>query len=234
MTKYSRTADNAIYLNEDRFVEPKESFKQIAEILDLKNARGTLADIGCATGEFLYYVRTLNAEIGLTGVDYSEALVEHGNVRGAAHGIKILCGDANALPLEDHSCDIVTTIGVTSIFDDFRPSFKEMIRVAKSGGRCLNHMAVNEDAMDVIIRYVKPDGSLESGWNRFSLDSIKKFLDENVDVESYDLIKHKMPFDLARQDDPMRSWTREINGERVLWNGLGSEVALYHIIFNIK
>ncbi|HWT29977.1 MAG TPA: class I SAM-dependent methyltransferase [Croceibacterium sp.] len=230
---YARTADDSIYLNEDRYLAPKESFKQIASLLNIEAATGSLVDIGCATGEFLHYARTLNAELDLKGVEYSPNLVAHGNEQLGPRRIEILQGDANKLPLEAETFDLVTTIGVTSIFDDFRPSFDEMIRIARPGGRCLNHMLVNEDAMDVIVRYVKDDGELEAGWNRFSIRSITQHLEQHTRVGAFRFIKHEMPFDIPQRDDPMRSWTRIIDGKRVLWNGLGTEVSLFHVLFDV-
>lgn len=231
---YERTADDAIYINEDRLLEPKETFKQIAGLLDLSSVTGRLVDIGCATGEFLAYARTLNSDLDLVGVEYSPSMVDHGNQRLNSLGIELVCGDANQLPLDTGSCDIVTTIGVTSIFDDFRPSYEEMIRVTRSGGRCLNHMLVNEEDVDVIIRYLNSEGERESGWNRFSLRSIRNFLEAHPDVSRVEFIKHEMPFDIEKRDDPMRSWTRMIDGKRVLWNGIGAEVSLYHVMFFVQ
>lgn len=231
---YERTADNSIYLNENRYSEPKESFKQIAALLDLANASGRLLDIGCATGEFLFFVRSLNKDMDLQGVEYSPQMVEHGGNQLEQARITITEGDANSLPLDSESFDFVTTIGVTSIFDDFRPSFNEMIRVARDGGECLNHMLVNEEQMDVIVRYLNREGQLEAGWNRHSIATITEFLKSHPDVADFEFVKHEMPFDIPQRDDPMRSWTKIVDGQRILWNGLGAEVSLYHIRFRIS
>ncbi len=236
--QYSRTADNSIYSQERRYDTPKESFKQIGQLLKLKDQPSTksLLDIGCATGEFLYYVRTENNSISLCGAEYSENLVSDCRQFLEKFEIDITEGDANDLKsIEDNSFDFVTTIGVTSIFDDFRPSFSEMIRVCKNNGTCLNHMLVNEMDVDVIIKYINPKtNTLESGWNKFSINSISKFLSDHPNVKRFDFIKHELPFKLEKKDDLLRSWTNEINGKNVLWNGLNMEISLYHIVFEIK
>src|SRR5882724_3952960 len=178
--KYMRTVDEEIYLKNKRFTTPKENFKQIASILNLAEVGGktSLLDIGCATGEFLYYVRHLNENIMLNGIEFSETLVNESLELLSENNINISVGDANnLLAVDDNSYDFVTTIGVTSIFDDFRPSFNEMIRVAKPQSLCLNHMLLNEMDIDVIIRYLKPDYSVqESGWNKFSIKSVEQHL----------------------------------------------------------
>jgi argonaute-like protein implicated in RNA metabolism and viral defense len=75
MKKYTRTADEDIYI-EDRYSKPKEVFKQIAHLLMLDdqkniNSEKNCIDIGTATGEFLSYVRSINEEIQLDGIDRS-------------------------------------------------------------------------------------------------------------------------------------------------------------------
>ncbi|MGB0674824.1 MAG: class I SAM-dependent methyltransferase [Candidatus Nanopelagicales bacterium] len=125
---YERTADETIY-TEDRYEEPKEKFVQVAEHLGLsdpptRSAAKSLLDVGAATGEFLYYVRTINPEIPLRGVEYSEDLVEHARPTLEARNIALTQGDANDLAgIPEGAFDYVTCLGVTSIFDDFRPCF---------------------------------------------------------------------------------------------------------------
>ena len=79
------------------------------------------------------------------------------------------------------------------------------------------------------------EGNLEPGWNKFSIDSVKKFLETKKEVEDLQFIKHNMPFDIPRKKDPMRSWTRmNENEERILWNGLNMEISIYFVTFRIK
>ena len=40
-----------------------------------------------------------------------------------------------------------------------------------------------------------------------------------------------MPFDLEKKDDKFRSYTKIVNGKRILWNdGLNMEVTIYSIV----
>lgn len=233
---YNRTADNSIYLNEDRYKTPKELFKQAFTILNLDIPASTenksLIDIGGATGEFLYYVRSLRKDLQLQCIEYSDEMVNASKSFLNSHNISIDQGDANNLSeLKTGSYDFVTTLGVTSIFDDFRPSFKEMIRIAKPGGLCLNAMLVNEEPVDALIKYINKDNQLESGWNKFSIKSINEFL-KLEGVTDIQFIKHTMPFDIPQQSDPMRSYTKlNSKGERILWNGLNMEISIYFILF---
>lgn len=240
MKSYTRTADEGIYI-ENRYRRPKESFKQMCALLhvgDKKNlsAEKSVLDIGCATGELLYYLRTINPDIALRGIEYSKKLVDHSASFLKKHNIVVSVGDAEKLRFKDSQFDFVTVSGVTSIFDDFRPSFEEMIRVAKNGALCLNLMMLNELPVDVIIRYVNPKTDAhESGWNKFALTTVRKFLKNHPKVKKFRFVKHTMPFDIPRKKDLMRSWTtKDKSGKRVLWNGLNMEIALYHVIFEVK
>ncbi len=237
---YTRTADEDIYASM-AYDQPKEAFKQIAALLKLgarKNrmTEKSLLDIGSAAGAFLHYVRTINPVSTLHGVEYSRKLVEGSAPFLKTRGITVSVGDAEKLGLPDRRYDFVVSSGVTSIFDDFRPSFSEMIRVAKPGAVCLNLMLLNPFPVDVIMRYVHPKtGALESGWNKFSMRSVGEFLKRHPRVKRFRFVKHVMPFDIKKTDDPMRSWTlKDTHGKRILWNGLGMEITLYHVVFEIK
>jgi len=238
---YNRTADNAIY-EEDRYEQPKEIFKETASLLkldspDAQNSALKLLDIGTATGEFLYYLRKINPLIQLDGAEYSSHLVNIGKDFLKKHDINLMQGDANQLTdIADSTYDYVTTLGVTSIFDDFRPSYDEMVRITKPGGKCINLMLVNELAIDVIIKYINPKTQeLEAGWNKFSLDSIGKHLEAHPRVSKHSFTKHHMPFDIEKRDDLMRSWTKkDENGKRILWNGMNMEITMYYIEFEVS
>ena len=42
-----------------------------------------------------------------------------------------------------------------------------------------------------------------------------------------------MPFDIPMNKDLMRSYTREVEGKRILWNGLNMEISLYFIVIEL-
>tara|TARA_B100001029_G_scaffold117481_1_gene97357 strand:- start:9884 stop:10603 length:720 start_codon:yes stop_codon:yes gene_type:complete len=228
--------DREIYKKINTQDEPKELFKQVVKIMgflkdnNLKNKK--LIDIGGANGAFCGYIRSLNKDISITNSDYNSDILNNCKFFFKENKIIYKKGDANSLTEKSNFYDYVTSFGVTSIFDEFIPSFSEMIRIAKPKGVICNSMIVNESRTDVIIKYLDPKtGEHIPGWNKFSISSISNYLSKNKHVESFDFIKHKMPFDIKKKIDPMRSYTRNINGERVLWNdGLQMEIPVYCII----
>ncbi|MCM0083483.1 class I SAM-dependent methyltransferase [Geomonas sp. Red32] len=240
---YISSIDGEIYLRERRYDHPKEIFKQAAEILALASPAAcqpslSLVDLGSATGEFAYYIRGLNPEIKLQCIEHNPELVEDCRALLAQRGIDICCGDINDLQgVADSTFDFATSFGVTQIFEDFKPSLGEMIRVTRDGGRCVNLMMLNEFPIDVLIRYRVPGtGVVQANWNKFAMSSVAEFLEQHPEVASYRFLKHEMPFDLPpREDDPMRSWTvMTPEGKRILWNGLNMEISLYHVIIEVS
>ena len=72
-----RIADEDIYLKEDRYDKPKEDHKFLAKIvLQIPLSKeASLLDVGCATGEFIYYLKSQNSDMKLYGIDISEKMV---------------------------------------------------------------------------------------------------------------------------------------------------------------
>src|SRR6516225_8682696 len=104
-----RIADEGIYLQENRYKEPKEQFKQTYAVLDLANARedASLCDVGCATGEFLYFVHQNKPRMRLSGVDVSEAML--GKAKGELPSAEFYRGSADEPgAIRENAYDIVT------------------------------------------------------------------------------------------------------------------------------
>jgi len=231
-----KKVDFEIYNKKNSRTEPKEIFKQVTNLIglfddnDINNKK--LIDIGGANGSFCNYVRSKNRNIYLKNTDYNEKIIESNLGILKKNKINYSVDDANSLSERSNFYDYVTSFGVTQIFDDFIPSFSEMIRIAKPGGIICNSILVNEKDVDVIIKYLEPGTKTPiPGWNKFSIQSISNYLKNNREVENYNFFKHKMPFDIKPKKDLMRSYTKYINGERLIWNdGLNMEISTYSIL----
>ncbi len=181
-----------------------------------------MLDIGGATGEFVHYINRTYQNMKTTCLDAYEELVIRGkkNVPNS----EFVVGDANNMIFKDEAFDVVTMLGVIGIFDDFKPSLSECLRVAKKDGIVILHGVFNEFPIDALIRwkYSGESGPYNLGRNVFSKKTISDFLDINEKVKSYSFEKFTLPFDLhPRKDDPNRSWTElDSSGSRILKNGL--------------
>lgn len=116
----------------------REALKPIADFARGRDQRRlSLLDVACGTGRFLRDVRLTYPAMQLTGVDLSESYLDE--ARRHLAGLRpasLLRANAEALPLESASQDIVTTI---FLFHELPPDARrlicaEMARVLKPGG----------------------------------------------------------------------------------------------------
>jgi SAM-dependent methyltransferase len=208
-----RVADDELYLREARFDEPKESFKFLRRLLSEARpaAGGVLADLGCATGELIYYLAGEFPALRFHGIDISEALIARARqmVPAASFATGSLddpkAGEAEAF-------EYCTMSGVLCCFDDPLPVLANTLRWLKPGGTALIFDAFNDYPVDVILRYRRADrmdAPWEKGWNVFARQSIDRFLGESRSVAQWDYLPFRMPIQIEKRGDPMRTWTIE-------------------------
>jgi len=77
------SSQDQVYLNEDRANEPKEIFKVFRNILLQRNETENMKvlDIGCATGEFLYYLKGELPDGSFHGMDISSQMIKYAEDR---------------------------------------------------------------------------------------------------------------------------------------------------------
>lgn len=215
------------YTAENHYKNTKESFKRLANlVLDSRYAlseKSRILDAGCATGALVHYLRqTLACEY--VGVDISEKLLSIAKVNMPEYEWRT--GSVLELPEEYKSLfDVSLCIGTLGIFDeeDAKKAISELIRCTKSGGRIYLFAQFNEWDVDVLVTHRKSTdgymGSWEKGWNIYSIMTIREWLREKV--SSVNIIDYSMPFELPRQEDPVRTWTfQDADGGIRLTNGL--------------
>lgn len=207
-----RIADDAIYLNEDRYEKPKELFKFIADKLPDGNGplKGNLLDVGCATGELIYYLKKRFPEFRFTGVDVSEPMIAQAKKKMPLEQFAVT-SIQDASFFEERQFNVITCSGVINIFDDVAPLLDHLLGAVRFGGRLLIVGPFNDSPVDVLMRYrtvsEATDENWQSGWNITSKFTAEKLLEKSgyaVDVAWHPFA---MPFALSPQKDPMRTWT---------------------------
>src|SRR4051794_4488300 len=97
-----------------------------------------IIDIGCGTGRFLDSIKQVWPRLPALGLDLSEAYIRHaqGHLRRWSR-IRLVVGNAEAIPLADDSCDAVTSIFMLHELppEVRRNVLSEAARVLKPGGR---------------------------------------------------------------------------------------------------
>jgi trans-aconitate methyltransferase len=223
------------YIGDGWNKEPKESFRAVADHLGFqKVGRGSLLDVGCATGELLGFLGLKFPELSLTGVDvFDDLLVTASQNLPAARFIK-----ASALDLSQtfpESFDVVTAIGVMSIFDETQllRFWQNLLDSTRPGGLIIVLAPLNEFGVDSLISHRKRQGGRrldwEGGWNIFSLATVSELLAELGQEVNFERFVFKSV--LLQREDPVRTWTlpTESNPHQ-LTNGLKLLVDHYFIV----
>lgn len=123
----------AVYLGPDVVAQRKDTLKRLAvangeSVLDIGSGPGFLAaDLAKATGPMGKVV----------GVDISKQMVERARARNTNSWVSYEVADAEALPFEDESFDVIVSTQVAEYVPDIDAFCSEVFRVLKSSGRGL-------------------------------------------------------------------------------------------------
>jgi trans-aconitate methyltransferase len=208
-----RIHDEKVYLAEDRASEPKEIFKKMAELLlsyqtERSGSTISLLDIGCATGEFLHFVGQKFPDWQIAGLDVSEKMLAEAARRSPS--VKFIRGSVLDKSLFDRSqFDVITCMGVLSIFDSLEEPVANLISALKPHGLLIVFGMMNEYAMDVLVRcrYANaPDQPWQIGYNAFSREYYDRVLRQHEHL-TWSWQRFKLSIDLPKREDLLRNWT---------------------------
>lgn len=145
----------------------------------------------------------------LTGVDLTERAVQHTRRRLALYGLesKVATADAENLPFEDESFDVVYSWGVLHHTPDTPRAFEEVWRVLRPGGSAR------------IMVYHRPSIVGALLWTRYGLLAGRPFRSltdvyahhlESPGTKAYTLAEAR---ELCRRFSSVRAWTELSNGD---------------------
>lgn len=94
---------------------------------------GSLRLLDVAIGDGVY-TSWLPADWSIVGLDVSTAQLSNCSTRNAGRNdLRLILGEAEAMPFHDHKFDAVLSIGGFNHFNDPEGALREMVRVAKPG-----------------------------------------------------------------------------------------------------
>jgi SAM-dependent methyltransferase len=205
---------NRFYLTEDRKQEPKEYFKflvqQAAPILRSGSPR--VLDIGCAAGDFLYYLRSTYPNARITGIDLEPEFTTKASqsLPGADFFVADVYSGSN-LPAQKF--DAVFMSGVSYLFPQFEPWVRHVVSLTEGSAYVFG--VFNPEDLDVRAVVQRPGDDASTPWNVISQRSISLLLDRMRLAHRF--IPWEMPFAIPRtHEDPLRSWTVEMSDGRYL------------------
>ena len=99
----------------------------------------TVLDLGCGAGtDLLIAARKVGPNGRVIGVDMTQAMLDRCRNACAEMGlenVELKLGDAEQIPVEDASVDVVISNGVLNLVPDKTRAFREIYRVLRPGGR---------------------------------------------------------------------------------------------------
>ncbi|HYK93701.1 MAG TPA: ubiquinone/menaquinone biosynthesis methyltransferase [Thermoplasmata archaeon] len=102
---------------------------------------GRVLDVGCGTGDFTRLAARHFTRAGVTGADFTRAMLERASIRtqseGARPRIGFVEGSALSLPFAAGAFDVVLSAFVVRNLPRLPDAFREMRRVLKPGGTLL-------------------------------------------------------------------------------------------------
>ena len=107
-----------------------------AAFLDWLNppAGAVWLDVGCGTGLFTELIFERRSPSAVFAIDRAEAQIEYASRKPVAQQARFQTGDAQALPFQDASFDVVASALVINFVPDRQRALAEMRRVARPGG----------------------------------------------------------------------------------------------------
>ena len=215
--------DNSVYNNKKIII--KDYFKEIKKLVfDQKKINVELCDVGCASGDFINFVKKTN--LNAIGIDKSKKLLQKAKKKNP--GIKFYSFDLKKSINLKRKFDIVTCLGTMTIFDNWKLPLKNLFKLCKKNGNIILYDPINIYGVDTILRYYNGKTWL-SGFNLLSKKTIKKIIKDINKKSIINFIKFTPNLILKRKKDPMRSWSVKINNSRRIIVGT-SQILDFHII----
>ena len=220
-TKVLRLHDK-FYINENRYKNTKESFKELIKILKKninKKRQYEVIDIGCANGELLYNLNLKFKNFNLSGLDVRKDLLQKAK-KNCSKKIVFFQHNIKNKINSKKKYDLIICAGVLSIFDDLGKVLQNLKQILSKNGEIYLFGNFNTYPYNVSIKYkdlIKNKNIFQSGWNIWSITSIKKFFfNYKIKIKSFNINKNIKP----KKKDPIRSWTVNINKKKYFLNGL--------------
>jgi trans-aconitate methyltransferase len=224
------------YITEGWLKRPKVSAVALGDLLQRHQPQpaGCLLDIGCATGELMAYLGQRFPSLQCTGMDVFDELVTTG--RRLLPSATFVKGSVLEPPPQLLGAfDIVTAIGVMSIFDEAQLErfWRNLLACCKPGGVVVVLSPLNEYGIDALIRHRKRrDGQRldwETGWNIYAIETVRELL-SSLGADEVQMERFVFQQVLAPREDRIRTWTLPTRDHpHQLTNGLKLLVDHYFI-----
>lgn len=225
-SRYEPLPEHSPYTRHDRYDKPpKEVFKAVEQKLrQVADPDRPLryADIACANGEMLYYLRSQFPRWDMSGYDITPEFIETGRQFAGLDGVALHVSDLFDI---EARFDVVTCVNIMSLMWDPQPVLEKLLSLVAPGGTLVVEGLFNEH--DVEVRMVMMDNSTsesEGRWfregNQHSQASIAKLLDGQCEQFSFDPVVMGVEIPPREGVPATHVWTfKDEHGRNLVTNG---------------
>ena len=107
-------------------------YHYLVSAIELKNK--DIYEIGCGRGGGLEYITRLFSPTSARGIDLDKHAIAFCNRHYELNGLSFLQGDAQKLPLDNNSCDVVINVESSHRYLDMNLFLREVYRILRPGG----------------------------------------------------------------------------------------------------
>jgi ubiquinone/menaquinone biosynthesis C-methylase UbiE len=107
-------------------------YHHMTDSIDFKNK--AVVEVGCGKGGGLSYIIKRRVPASAIGIDICKEAVRFCHNHYQLQGLSFLHGDAQDLPLENGSCDIVVNVESSHRYEVFEKFLSEVYRILRDGG----------------------------------------------------------------------------------------------------
>lgn len=114
----------------------RETAKRMLERLDyIQHSPGVILDVGAGTGEATLSLGKRYRKARTIALDFALPMLQQARKRGSwLRRPRCICGDAEQLPLADHSVDLIFSNAALQWCNDLEATFQEFMRVLRPEG----------------------------------------------------------------------------------------------------
>lgn len=221
---YQRHPQLSRYTTAQRYANPKTDFTTVGDALAARlDPRKVyeIADIGCANGELLYYLRQRFPGWRFTGYDHTAEFITAARAFPGLDGVAFHHAELFDIQAD---FDVVIATCFLSLFRDIEAPLDKLMGLCRSGGHMLATGLFNPFDIEVRVEFCdnsRPQtrGQWRSDFNRHSQRRIREHLGESVASIEFEECRYDM--ELPRDPEhPIRVWTvRDEQGRTLLLNG---------------
>lgn len=131
-------------------------YHHVANAVNLKDL--DVLEVGSGRGGGSYYIKCYLEPKTVVGVDYSEKAVAFCNDSYSIDGLSFITGDAESLPFEDNSFDVVVNVESSHCYGSMDAFLMEVKRVLRQGGYFLYADLRGKDKMDTLYKQLRRSG----------------------------------------------------------------------------